>query len=81
MAELHEEMALLEHKVTEEARCTKEERIAREAEEAQLVKLEEDCQGRKEVKRGRGTEAGRGAATGGHRIDRIPEERREGGGR
>ena len=38
MAELHEEMALLERKVTEEA---EKERIVKEAEEAQLAKLEE----------------------------------------
>ena len=33
---------------------------------------EEDCRGRKEVERGRGTEAGGRAATGGHRVGRIP---------
>ena len=39
MAELREEMALLERKVTEEA---EKERIAKEAEEARLAKLEEE---------------------------------------
>ena len=39
MAELREEMALLEGKVAEEA---EKERIAKEAEEARLAKLEEE---------------------------------------
>ena len=39
MAELHEEMALLERKVAEEA---EKERIAKEVEEARLAKLEEE---------------------------------------
>ena len=42
MAELCEEMARLECKVTEKAQRAKEEKITKEAEEARLAKLEEE---------------------------------------
>ena len=42
MAKLRKEMALLEHKVAEEAQQAEEERITREAEEARLAKIEEE---------------------------------------
>jgi hypothetical protein len=42
MAELREEMALLERQVMEEARRAEEERIPKEAEEARLAMLAEE---------------------------------------